>query len=66
MTKNSQQLTDRIKICSLPLGERTEDGAFWAKVDGVNIGVNGRTHWETEAAAQLAAQVYIDSVESKP
>lgn len=50
-----------IKIRKFPNGERTEHGAYWATVDGDNIGVNGRTHWETEAAATLAAETYINS-----
>ncbi|MDY3551458.1 hypothetical protein R5W24_000534 [Gemmata sp. JC717] len=59
-------MKDRIKVCKLPNGERTEEGSYWAKVDGVNIGVNGRTHWETESAARLAAEVYIATAEPTP
>ena len=49
-----------IIIVKMPLGETTADGPFYAKVDGHNIGINNRTHWDTEAATKLAAETYIN------
>jgi hypothetical protein len=57
---------ERIKVKKMPLGEYTSDGCYYAQVDGENIGVNGRTHWETEAAARLAAECFINSGEGNP
>jgi hypothetical protein len=49
----------KIKIYKLPLSQRTTEGAYWAKVNGANIGVDGRAFFETEAAARLAAYAHI-------
>ena len=43
---------DRIKVKRLAFGDTTKDGAYYATVDGKNVGENGRTHWKTESAAR--------------
>src|SRR5258708_7032007 len=53
----------KIKICKLPLSQRNTEGAYWAKVNGENIGVEGRAFFETESAARLAAYAYIHGVQ---
>lgn len=55
---------ERIKVIKMPLGQTTNDGAYYAKVDGQNIGVNGRTHWHSEASARLAAKVFLYPAQS--
>lgn len=54
----------KIKICKLGLGFSTPEGAYWAKVDGDNIGEDGRAFWETHEEAQAAAERYIDRFSS--
>jgi hypothetical protein len=55
---NGQQ----IQIVKMAFGNTTKEGPYYAKVDGENIGINGRTHWESEAAARLAAETHIHAV----
>lgn len=56
-------MTHSIVIKKLPLKERTEEGAYWAKVNGENIGIEDRAFFQTEAAARLAAYAYIHGVQ---
>ncbi|MEF2549990.1 hypothetical protein VQ042_01255 [Aurantimonas sp. A2-1-M11] len=43
----------------LGLGEYTADGAFYARVDGKNIGEDGRAFWPTRSDAQAAADRFL-------
>ena len=56
----------RIKICKLGLGMSTDQGPYWAKVDGANVGEHGRSHWETEADAMACAERFIARTETLP
>jgi hypothetical protein len=41
-----------MKICKLPFGETTPDGAYYIKLNGHNIGFDGKTHFQTKEQAQ--------------
>ena len=45
-------MTDRIKVKSLPLGNTTDEGRYWAEVDGEKVGEDGRAFWETRQQAK--------------
>lgn len=49
-----------IKVRRLPFGDTTADGAFYAQVNGKNIGENGRAFWTTAFEARLAAERWVD------
>jgi len=58
-------MTHKIKICKLGLGEKviTEgkiEGSFYAKVNGVHVGENGRGFWETEQQARECAERFVE------
>jgi hypothetical protein len=42
----------QIQIVKMAFGNTTKDGPYYAK---------NRTHWESEAAARLAAETYVNS-----
>ena len=52
------------KVCKLPLNEYTEEGAYYAKVDGKVVGENGRSHWETYDDALACGQRFIEMKET--
>lgn len=52
-------MSRRITIHKLPLNYYTLEGAYWAKVDGENIGEGGRTHWPTYDDAHACAVRFI-------
>lgn len=58
-------MKNEVKICKLGLGQTTKDGAYYAKVDGKNIGVDGRGFFDTPEAAQAAAEKYIKQCEQQ-
>src|SRR5262245_47896227 len=53
--KRKRQMS-RIKVRKLPLGQFTNDGAFWPMVDGENVGEDGRCFWPTEDEARAVAK----------
>lgn len=55
----------KIKICKLGLETFTDEGAFYAKVDGYNIGEDGRAFWETSEDAQAAADRFVAKLDAK-
>ncbi len=58
-------MTNEIKICKLGLEQTTKDGAYYAKVNDKNIGVNDRGFWDTPELAQAAAEKYIAQCEQQ-
>lgn len=62
----------RIKIVRLPNGETTDEGCFFARVDGKCVGENGRAFFETyeEALACgvrfLTKKIEVENGKSKP
>ncbi|MGF6434367.1 hypothetical protein [Bradyrhizobium elkanii] len=50
----------RIEVRRLPLGQTTEDGAFWPVVDDENVGENNPCFWHTEDEARAAAERYVN------
>lgn len=50
---------ERIQICKLGPSQSTEQGSYWAKVDGQHIGEGGRSHWHTHTAAMACARRFI-------
>lgn len=52
-------MNNRIRICKLGLGMTTDQGPYWAKVDGVNVGEHGRSHWQTHSEAYACAARFI-------
>lgn len=49
----------RIKIKTLPNGDTTDQGPYYATIDGENVGLDGRSHWHTYADAQHCAVVNL-------
>jgi len=52
------------KVSSLPLGETTSEGSFFAMVNDENVGTDGRCFWDTEADAEACARRYILAMEN--
>lgn len=50
---------ERIKIIKMPFGEFTDQGAFYAQVDGENIGTKHRHHFQTKQEAIECAEEFI-------
>ena len=48
-----------IQINKLPDGEFTSDGAYFAVVDGRNVGEVERAFWPTRKLARLCAERYV-------
>ena len=53
------QNENRIQVCRMGLNETTQDGPYYAKVDGEIIGLNGKTHFANGERARLAAESFI-------
>ena len=49
----------RVTTQRLGLGDTTDDGAFFAKVDGTPIGENGRAFWPTREEAAAAGDRFL-------
>lgn len=47
-----------VKVKKLGLGQTTNDGAYWAEINGVKIGDKDRCFWHTEDEAELCAFRY--------
>lgn len=45
----------RAEVSRLGLGDYTDAGAFYPKVDGKPVGENGRAFWPTREEAQAVA-----------
>lgn len=52
-------MENRITIHTLPFGDTTDEGRYYAKVDNENIGMDGRTHWQTYEAAMVCARRFV-------
>lgn len=48
-----------IEIKKLKSGEYTEEGSFYALVNGQKVGENGRAFWKTESEAMACAKRYV-------
>jgi len=53
-----------VSIHSLGLGQTTNEGSYYAKVDGKNVGTDGRAFWETESQAEACARRFIFATEN--
>lgn len=49
----------KVHKVEIVLGDATKDGAFYIKIDGKNIGLKDRTHFETAQDANDAADEII-------
>jgi hypothetical protein len=49
----------KIEILKLGLDYTTEQGPYWVKIDGRNVGTAERSHWETEEEAFEFAVVFV-------
>ncbi|WP_338632160.1 hypothetical protein [Afipia carboxidovorans] len=49
----------RIRVRKLGLGDTTEEGSFYAQVDGENVGEDGRAFWETRDDAQRCGERFL-------
>lgn len=45
----------RIDVKQLPLNQITDQGRYWAELDGEKVGWNGRAFWETASDARACA-----------
>lgn len=52
-------MSERIVVKRLPRGETTPEGAFYARVDGSNVGVDDRAFWPTRADAMRCGVRYL-------
>lgn len=48
-----------IQTHKLPNGEFTDEGAYYATVNGVNVGEYGRAFWPTRAVARMCAERFV-------
>ncbi|MDP9787488.1 hypothetical protein J2861_001476 [Agrobacterium tumefaciens] len=48
-----------IEVKRLPRGEYTLEGAFYAQVDGRNVGDPGRAFWQTRKQAQTCGERFV-------
>lgn len=48
-----------VQTHKLPNGEFTEEGAYFATVNGKSIGEDGRAFWPTRALARMCAQRFV-------
>jgi hypothetical protein len=49
----------RIRVRKLGLGDTTDEGPFYAQVDGENVGENGRAFWETREDARRCGERFL-------
>ncbi len=52
------------KAKKLPFGETTDEGSWWAEVDGQKIGEKGRAFWQTKSEAITCAKKYIENLKN--
>ncbi|NGN45195.1 hypothetical protein G6N74_29515 [Mesorhizobium sp. CGMCC 1.15528] len=52
-------MAGKIEVMKLPRGEYTKDGAYYATVDGRNIGMPGRAFWETREQANACGVIFV-------
>ena len=45
-------MKERVQVKALPFGNTTEEGRFYAVVDGEKVGENGRCFWEKRSDAR--------------
>ena len=57
-------INKRIKVKKLSLGEYTEEGSYWAEVDGEKIGDKGRAFWFSKGDAMACGRRYIIATEN--
>jgi hypothetical protein len=58
-TMNAATSAERVTVHSLPLGGYTSEGAFYAKVDGKNVGEAGRALFETASDAMACGRRFV-------
>ena len=54
----------KVSIHKLGLGETTEEGSYYLKVNGENVGTNGRAFWNTAEEAEACARRYVLAMEN--
>lgn len=55
----------RIVVKKLPRGETTEQGAYYAQVDGRNVGMPDRPFWRTHEQAKACGIVCLADLEDR-
>lgn len=51
-------MTHKVEVKKLPNGEYTEQGAYYAIVDGRNVGMPGRPFWRTREQAKACGIIF--------
>jgi hypothetical protein len=54
----------QVSVHKLGLNETTVEGAYYAKVNGENVGTDGRAFWNTAAEAEACARRYVLAIEN--
>lgn len=49
---------------NLGLNQTTDEGRYYAKVDGMKVGMDHRAFWETKADAEACARRFILATEN--
>ena len=55
----------RIVVKKLPRGEATKQGAYYAQVDGRNVGMPDRPFWRTHEQAKACGVIFLAAVEDR-
>jgi hypothetical protein len=55
----------KIKVCKMPFGDKTEQGEYYATVDGETVGDKELSHWKTYSEAFACARRFVMNLENR-